>query len=89
MTPFSFANTPYFFDGVTLDQARQCKLAYYASISFVDAQVGRIMAALKKHKLEDKTIVVFWSDHGYFLGEKGLWYKFKNLIYCYNLIQFL
>ena len=69
---------PYFFDGVTLDEAKQCKLAYYACISFVDAQVGRIMAALKKNNLEDNTIVIFWSDHGYFLGEKGLWYKYKN-----------
>jgi iduronate 2-sulfatase len=71
-------NWPYFFDGVTLDEAKQCKLAYYACISFVDAQVGRIMAALKKNNLEDNTIVIFWSDHGYFLGEKGLWYKYKN-----------
>jgi len=71
-------NWPYFFDGVTSEQARQCKLAYYASISFVDAQVGRIMAALKENGLDDNTLVVLWSDHGYFLGEKGLWYKFKN-----------
>jgi iduronate 2-sulfatase len=71
-------NWPYFFKDVTLDEAKQCKLAYYACISFVDAQVGRILAALKENDLEDKTIVMFWSDHGYFLGEKGLWYKYKN-----------
>lgn len=72
------ANWPYFFEGVTVEQAKQCKLAYYASISFVDAQVGRIMASLKENNLDDNTLVVLWSDHGYFLGEKGLWYKFKN-----------
>jgi len=68
---------PFFFKDITVEQARKCKLAYHASVSFVDAQVGRLLAALEKNDLMDKTIVVFWSDHGYFLGEKGLWYKRK------------
>ncbi len=68
---------PYFFKGVSVDEARQCKLAYYASISFVDAQVGRLLDALEKNDLMKNTIIVFWSDHGYFLGEKGLYYKRK------------
>lgn len=68
---------PYYFDGITEDQARKCKQAYYASISFVDAQVGRLLDALEKNDLMDNTVIVFWSDHGYFLGEKGLWYKRK------------
>ena len=71
-------NWPYFFEDVSIDEAKQCKLAYYACISFVDAQVGRIMAALKKNNLDKNTIIVLWSDHGYFLGEKGIWYKYKN-----------
>jgi len=51
--------------------------AYYASISFVDAQVGRLMAALKRLDLDKNTIVVFVSDHGYMLGEHGEWFKTK------------
>ncbi len=62
---------------VTVEEARQCKLAYYASVSFVDAQVGKLLDALEANDLMKNTLVVFWSDHGYFLGEKGLWYKRK------------
>lgn len=70
-------NWPYYFKGITVEQSRKCKQAYYASVSFVDAQVGRLLEALEKNGLMEKTIMVFWSDHGYFLGEKGLWYKRK------------
>lgn len=71
-------NWPYYFKGITPDEARKCKQAYYASVSFVDAQVGRLLDAVEELGLVDNTLVVFWSDHGYFLGEKGLWYKRKN-----------
>ncbi len=72
------ANWPYFFNGITTEEAKKCKQAYYASVSFVDAQVGKLLNALEENGLLKKTIIVFWSDHGYFLGEKGLWYKRKN-----------
>ncbi|HNX78390.1 MAG TPA: sulfatase [Prolixibacteraceae bacterium] len=64
---------PYF--GISNDQAKDCKLAYFAAISFVDAQIGRLLDALRDLGLEESTIVVFWSDHGYHLGEHGLWFK--------------
>ncbi|MCB1230070.1 MAG: sulfatase [Verrucomicrobiae bacterium] len=70
-------NWPYYFADVSVDEARKCKQAYYACISFVDAQVGRLLDALEENGLMEKTVIVFWSDHGYFLGEKGLWYKRK------------
>ncbi len=64
---------PWF--GVTQPQAREVKQGYYAAISFVDAQIGRVLAAVDRLKLWDNTVVVFWSDHGYHLGEHGLWMK--------------
>ncbi|OJD12474.1 choline-sulfatase, partial [Emergomyces pasteurianus Ep9510] len=49
--------------------------AYFAACSYVDAQVGKLMATLKACDLADNTIVVFTGDHGDMLGERGLWYK--------------
>ncbi len=64
---------PYF--GINNKQALECKLAYYAAISFVDAQIGKLIDALDELGLAKNTIIVFWSDHGYHLGEHGLWFK--------------
>lgn len=57
------------------DLSREMKRAYYASTSFMDANVGRVIAALEKNNLQDNTIIVFFGDHGYHLGEKGKWSK--------------
>ncbi|MEM7234615.1 MAG: sulfatase [Planctomycetota bacterium] len=55
---------------------RRAIQAYYASVSFIDAQLGRILSALKRFGLHESTLVVFWSDHGYHLGEhEGVWQK--------------
>jgi iduronate 2-sulfatase len=60
---------------LTDDLRRQAVQAYYASISFMDAQVGRVVGALDRLGLAESTIIVFTSDHGYHLGEHGLWKK--------------
>jgi arylsulfatase A-like enzyme len=62
-------------DRLTDDLRRQCRQAYNASISFMDAQVGRVIAALDRLGLATNTIIVFTSDHGYHMGEHGLWQK--------------
>jgi iduronate 2-sulfatase len=62
-------------DERTDDLRRQAGQAYFASVSVMDAQVGKIVAALDRLGLAENTIIVFTSDHGYHLGEHGLWQK--------------
>lgn len=62
-------------NGLEEELARQAIQAYYASITFADAQVGKVLESLAKHGLEDNTIVVFTSDHGYHMGEHGHYQK--------------
>ncbi len=57
------------------ERAQEIKEAYYATISFVDAQVGRILDHLELLGLHENTIVIFTSDHGYHMGEHGHWQK--------------
>jgi iduronate 2-sulfatase len=59
----------------TADQAATMRHGYLANISYMDAQVGKVLDALDSHGLAGRTIVVFVSDHGYHLGEHSLWAK--------------
>jgi len=61
---------------VTALAARKAVMAYYACVSFVDAQVGLILDALESEGLKDNTIVIIFSDHGFQLGEHNLWSKY-------------
>jgi iduronate 2-sulfatase len=56
-------------------QQKKALAGYYAAVTFMDAQLGKVMAALKENGLENNTIVIFTSDHGYHLGEHDFWAK--------------
>ncbi len=55
------------------DYGRQCLHAYLAAISYVDAQIGRLLATLEETGLDKNTVVVLWGDHGYYMGEHSWW----------------
>ena len=61
--------------GMNDEQKRKSIQAYAASLSFIYEQVGILLKTLKKNKLDDKTIVVFVSDHGFNMGTDGAWLK--------------
>lgn len=60
------------------DLARQLIHGYYASVSYTDAQVGRVVGELDRLGLTDSTIVVLWGDNGFHLGDLGIWTKHTN-----------
>ncbi len=57
------------------EKARELIHGYYATISYVDAQIGRVLDELDRLGLRDRTIVCLWGDHGWHLGDHGLWCK--------------
>ena len=77
------------FDGVPAgvvsdDLARQLRHGYYAAVSYIDAQVGKVLNELDRSGMRDNTIVILWSDHGWKLGEHNAWAKQTN---CENDTQ--
>lgn len=63
---------------ITSDEVRHLRHGYYASITFLDAQLGKILDALEAAGHSENTIIVFTSDHGFHIGEHGLWGKTTN-----------
>lgn len=63
-----------------VDEGLQRELihGYYASVSYVDAQIGRVLGELSRLQLDRSTIVVLWGDHGFHLGDLGIWTKHTN-----------
>ncbi|MEH6306054.1 sulfatase [Olivibacter sp. CPCC 100613] len=60
------------------EKIRELRHGYYASVTYTDTQIGRLIDELDKQGLTDNTIIVLWSDHGYHLGELDLWCKSTN-----------
>ncbi len=60
------------------EKAKELIHGYYANVSFVDAQVGKLLDALEEFGLAKNTVIVLWGDHGFHLGDHGLWTKMTN-----------
>jgi arylsulfatase A-like enzyme/GH35 family endo-1,4-beta-xylanase len=77
----SYTDIPDSFDeNGLINEAKQRELihGYYACVSYIDAQIGKILDALEAQNLTQNTSVVLWGDHGWHLGDHGLWNKHSN-----------
>jgi iduronate 2-sulfatase len=63
---------------LSTEKVRELRHGYYACVSYIDALVGRLTKSLEDLSLADNTIVLLWGDHGFHLGEQGLWTKANN-----------
>ena len=63
---------------ISLELAKELKHAYLASTSYVDAQIGLLLEALNDAGVSDNTIIIVWGDHGWHLGDMGVWGKATN-----------
>ena len=59
-------------------KAKELRRAYYACVSYTDAQIGRVLAELETEGFAENTVIVLWADHGWQLGEHNHWCKFTN-----------
>ncbi|WLD99286.1 choline-sulfatase [Agrobacterium leguminum] len=60
---------------ISPEQIRRARRGYFANISYIDEKIGEILDVLKATRMEEDTIILFLSDHGDMLGERGLWFK--------------
>ncbi len=74
----NYTNIPKGNTPLTEETAKTLIHGYYACVSYVDAQVGKIMGALEASGLADNTVIILWGDHGWKLGEHGMWCKHTN-----------
>lgn len=63
---------------VSVEQQKELIHGYWASVSYVDAQIGKVLNRLDELGLRENTIIVLWGDHGWHLGDHGLWCKHSN-----------
>ena len=63
---------------LSLETEKTLRHGYYACVSYTDAQIGKLLSALKEEGLEENTIVVVWGDHGFHVGDMGFWCKHTN-----------
>jgi len=63
---------------LTPEKVKELRHGYYACVSYVDALVGRLLDTLKELDLQKSTAICLWGDHGFHLGEQGLWTKANN-----------
>ena len=63
---------------LTLDEIQELRHGYYACVSYVDALVGRLLDRIDTLGLSENTVICLWGDHGFHLGEQGLWTKANN-----------
>lgn len=77
----SYADVP---DTGPIPEAKQREAihGYYAAAAYTDANVGKVLAALRRHRLDSNTIVILWGDHGWHLGELDYWGKTTNFEIC-------
>jgi choline-sulfatase len=64
---------------ITPEMVRRSRQAYFANISYIDEKIGELLDILKRTRMDESTIVVFTSDHGDMLGERGAWFKMSFL----------
>ena len=74
---------------LTAEQKAEMRHGYFANIAYLDAQLGKVLDALAKHPDADNTIISFVGDHGYHIGEHGLWGKTSNFEYDAHVPMFL
>jgi iduronate 2-sulfatase len=81
----SYYGLPQMYEAIDDSTTLTLRRAYYACVSYADAQVGYLLDQLEQLDLEDNTIVVLWGDHGYKLGDYGNWCKWSNMTIDTNI----